>query len=55
MHRRRPSLVVFTLAVLVLLAAAAPVSAQAPAGEDATLYKYDVLTQGPIMGFAFRF
>lgn len=24
-------------------------------GEDATLFKYDVLTQGPVMGFAFRF
>jgi hypothetical protein len=24
-------------------------------GEDATLFKYDVLTQGPIVGFAFRF
>ena len=24
-------------------------------GEDTTLFKYDVLTQGPIMGFAFRF
>jgi hypothetical protein len=24
-------------------------------GEDATLFKYDVLTQGPVVGFAFRF
>jgi hypothetical protein len=24
-------------------------------GEATTLFKYDVLTQGPIMGFAFRF
>ena len=24
-------------------------------GEDTTLFKYDVLTQGPVMGFAFRF
>ena len=24
-------------------------------GEGTTLFKYDVLTQGPIMGFAFRF
>ena len=24
-------------------------------GEDATLFKYDVLTQGPLVGFAFRF
>ena len=24
-------------------------------GEDTTLFEYDVLTQGPIMGFAFRF
>jgi hypothetical protein len=24
-------------------------------GADATLFKYDVLTQGPVMGFAFRF
>src|SRR5512136_2654340 len=24
-------------------------------GEDATLFKYDVLTEGPVMGFAFRF
>ena len=24
-------------------------------GEDVTLFKYDVLTQGPVMGFAFRF
>jgi len=24
-------------------------------GEAATLFQYDVLTQGPIMGFAFRF
>ena len=24
-------------------------------GENVTLFKYDVLTQGPVMGFAFRF
>ena len=24
-------------------------------GDDATLFKYDVLTQGPVAGFAFRF
>jgi hypothetical protein len=24
-------------------------------GENATLFKYDVLTQGPVLGFAFRF
>ena len=24
-------------------------------GENTTLFKYDVLTQGPVMGFAFRF
>jgi hypothetical protein len=24
-------------------------------GENTTLFKYDVLTQGPIVGFAFRF
>jgi hypothetical protein len=24
-------------------------------GEELTLFKYDVLTQGPVIGFAFRF